>query len=196
MAELPASHDPPENARCHARPPAASSFTTQAAGQAEPVPLGVAQGAVDEPAEREHLRLGVDLLQLAFENVLDDGGLALFFEQVEQLESVRLARELARGINLLDPPASGLVGLLQGAGIAGRVLLKGRQHEGAGFGLPEISPYVTKTEVQLKMAALPYRKLKGARELLKIPIESDGVQIGPMPSREEVLVESQENKNQ
>jgi glutathione S-transferase len=30
---------------------------------------------------------------------------------------------------------------------------------GEGFGLPEISPYVTKTEVQLKMAALPYRKL-------------------------------------
>lgn len=35
---------------------------------------------------------------------------------------------------------------------------------GEGFGLPEISPYVTKTEVHLKMAALPYRKLKGARE--------------------------------
>lgn len=35
---------------------------------------------------------------------------------------------------------------------------------GEGFGLPEISPYVTKTEVQLKMAALPYRKLKGQRE--------------------------------
>src|SRR6185436_10272027 len=30
---------------------------------------------------------------------------------------------------------------------------------GEGFGLPEISPYVTKTEVQLKMAALPYRKV-------------------------------------
>ena len=29
---------------------------------------------------------------------------------------------------------------------------------GPGFGLPEISPFVTKTEVQLKMAALPYRK--------------------------------------
>jgi glutathione S-transferase len=29
---------------------------------------------------------------------------------------------------------------------------------GAGFGLPEISPFVTKTEVQLKMAGLPYRK--------------------------------------
>ena len=35
---------------------------------------------------------------------------------------------------------------------------------GEGFGLPEISPYVTKTEVQLKMADLPYRKLKGRRE--------------------------------
>jgi len=29
---------------------------------------------------------------------------------------------------------------------------------GPGFGLPEISPFVTKTEVQLKMAALAYRK--------------------------------------
>jgi glutathione S-transferase len=29
---------------------------------------------------------------------------------------------------------------------------------GAGFGLPEISPFVTKTEIQLKMAGLDYRK--------------------------------------
>jgi glutathione S-transferase len=29
---------------------------------------------------------------------------------------------------------------------------------GAGFGLPEISPFVTKTEVQLKMAGISYRK--------------------------------------
>jgi len=29
---------------------------------------------------------------------------------------------------------------------------------GAGFGLPEISPFVTKTEVQIKMAGLAYRK--------------------------------------
>jgi glutathione S-transferase len=29
---------------------------------------------------------------------------------------------------------------------------------GAGFGLPEISPFVTKTEIQLKMAGLAYRK--------------------------------------
>src|SRR5215831_14144994 len=29
---------------------------------------------------------------------------------------------------------------------------------GGGFGLPEISPFVTKTEVQLKMAGLAYRK--------------------------------------
>ncbi len=29
---------------------------------------------------------------------------------------------------------------------------------GVGFGLPEISPFVTKTEVQLKMAGLEYRK--------------------------------------
>ena len=31
---------------------------------------------------------------------------------------------------------------------------------GAGFGLPEISPFVTKTEVQLRMAGLAYRKDK------------------------------------
>src|SRR5260221_14187783 len=31
---------------------------------------------------------------------------------------------------------------------------------GAGFGLPEISPFVTKTEVQLKMADLAFRKEK------------------------------------
>jgi glutathione S-transferase len=31
---------------------------------------------------------------------------------------------------------------------------------GAGFGLPEISPFVTKTEVQLKMAGLAYRREK------------------------------------
>ena len=36
---------------------------------------------------------------------------------------------------------------------------------GPGFGLPEISPYVTKTEVQLKMAGLDYRKAKGRAEL-------------------------------
>ena len=35
---------------------------------------------------------------------------------------------------------------------------------GAGFGLPEISPYVTKTEVQLMMAGLDYRKIIGRRE--------------------------------
>jgi glutathione S-transferase len=35
---------------------------------------------------------------------------------------------------------------------------------GAGFGLPEISPYVTKTEVQLKMAGVPFRKVRGRRE--------------------------------
>lgn len=29
---------------------------------------------------------------------------------------------------------------------------------GPNFGLPEVSPYVTKTEVQLQMAGLPYRK--------------------------------------
>ena len=29
---------------------------------------------------------------------------------------------------------------------------------GPGFGLPEISPYVTKTEIQLTLAGLPFRK--------------------------------------
>ena len=35
---------------------------------------------------------------------------------------------------------------------------------GAGFGLPEISPYVTKTEVQLKMAGIPYAKVRGHKD--------------------------------
>ena len=34
---------------------------------------------------------------------------------------------------------------------------------GPGFGLPEISPYVTKSEVQLKMAGLAYRLVGGRR---------------------------------
>jgi glutathione S-transferase len=49
---------------------------------------------------------------------------------------------------------------------------------GPGFGLPEISPHVTKTEVQLKMAGLDYRKAKGRAELSpkgQLPfIEDDG----------------------
>ena len=49
---------------------------------------------------------------------------------------------------------------------------------GEGFGLPEISPYVTKTEVQLKMAGLDYRKARGRAELSpkgQLPfIEDDG----------------------
>lgn len=32
---------------------------------------------------------------------------------------------------------------------------------GPGFGLPEVSPFCTKTEVQLKMAGLPHRKEQG-----------------------------------
>jgi len=40
---------------------------------------------------------------------------------------------------------------------------------GAGFGLPEISPFVTKTEVQLKMARLSYRK-----ELARPPASPKG----------------------
>jgi glutathione S-transferase len=35
---------------------------------------------------------------------------------------------------------------------------------GPGFGLPEISPYCTKAEVQLQMAGLSYRKAKATRE--------------------------------
>lgn len=35
---------------------------------------------------------------------------------------------------------------------------------GEGFGLPEVSPYVTKSEVQLQMAGLAYVKIQGWRE--------------------------------
>jgi len=53
---------------------------------------------------------------------------------------------------------------------------------GEGFGLPEISPYVTKTEVQLRMAGVPYEKRVGRREDApkgQVPwIEANGVRIG------------------
>ncbi|MGJ4950828.1 glutathione S-transferase family protein [Bradyrhizobium sp. HKCCYLS20291] len=48
---------------------------------------------------------------------------------------------------------------------------------GAGFGLPEISPFVTKTEVQLKMAGLPYRKQRAmppASPKGQLPFIDDG----------------------
>jgi glutathione S-transferase len=52
---------------------------------------------------------------------------------------------------------------------------------GAGFGLPEISPFVTKTEVQLKMAGLSYRKERAmppASPKGQLPfIEDDGVKV-------------------
>ena len=52
---------------------------------------------------------------------------------------------------------------------------------GGGFGLPEISPYATKTEVQLKMAGLVYEKRRGSRDESpkgQIPfIESGGLRI-------------------
>jgi glutathione S-transferase len=52
---------------------------------------------------------------------------------------------------------------------------------GAGFGLPEKSPFVTKTEVQLKMAGLAYRKVKAmppASPKGQLPyIEDDGERI-------------------
>ncbi|MDO8379421.1 glutathione S-transferase family protein [Phenylobacterium sp.] len=35
---------------------------------------------------------------------------------------------------------------------------------GEGFGLPEVSPYVTKSEIQLQMAGVPYVKVQGWRE--------------------------------
>jgi glutathione S-transferase len=52
----------------------------------------------------------------------------------------------------------------------------------AGFGLPEVSPYVTKTEVQLMMAGLPYRKAPAAPATGpkgQIPyIDDDGQVVG------------------
>ena len=52
---------------------------------------------------------------------------------------------------------------------------------GAGFGLPEISPFVTKTEVQLKMAGLAYRKERAmppASPKGQLPfIEDEGVAV-------------------
>jgi glutathione S-transferase len=52
---------------------------------------------------------------------------------------------------------------------------------GAGFGLPEISPFVAKTEVQLKMAGLAYRKQKAmppASPKGQLPfIDDDGANI-------------------
>jgi glutathione S-transferase len=52
---------------------------------------------------------------------------------------------------------------------------------GPGFGLPEVSPFCTKTEVQLKMAGLPYRKEKAKPDASpkgQLPyIEDDGERI-------------------
>jgi len=52
---------------------------------------------------------------------------------------------------------------------------------GAGFGLPEISPFVTKTEVQLNMASVAYRKERAmppASPKGQLPyIEDDGERI-------------------
>jgi glutathione S-transferase len=53
---------------------------------------------------------------------------------------------------------------------------------GPGFGLPEISPYVTKTEVQLQLAGLGYRKERAAPSLSpkgQLPfVNDDGDLIG------------------
>ena len=51
---------------------------------------------------------------------------------------------------------------------------------GPGFGLPEISPYVTKTEVQLKMAGLEYRKARGRQDQSpkgQLPFIDDGGEL-------------------
>ena len=52
---------------------------------------------------------------------------------------------------------------------------------GAGFGLPEISPYVTKTEVHLQMAGVAYERVAAQRESSpkgQLPwIEDDGEMI-------------------
>ncbi|WP_315805182.1 glutathione S-transferase family protein [Bradyrhizobium sp. SZCCHNS3002] len=51
---------------------------------------------------------------------------------------------------------------------------------GAGFGLPEISPFVTKTEVQLKMAGLDYRKQRAmppASPKGQLPFIDDGGEL-------------------
>jgi len=52
---------------------------------------------------------------------------------------------------------------------------------GEGFGLPEISPYVTKTEVQLKMAGLAYTKVQAQPQESpkgQVPfIDANGVRI-------------------
>jgi glutathione S-transferase len=53
---------------------------------------------------------------------------------------------------------------------------------GPNFGLPEVSPYVTKTEVQLKMTGLPYRKERatppdGPKGQLPF-IDDDGAVVG------------------
>jgi glutathione S-transferase len=48
---------------------------------------------------------------------------------------------------------------------------------GANFGLPEVSPYVTKTEVQLKMAGLAYEKRRAAPQQApkgQVPFIDDG----------------------
>ncbi|WP_316169556.1 MULTISPECIES: glutathione S-transferase family protein [unclassified Bradyrhizobium] len=51
---------------------------------------------------------------------------------------------------------------------------------GAGFGLPEISPFVTKTEVQLKMAGLAFRKQRAmppASPKGQLPFIDDGGEL-------------------
>jgi glutathione S-transferase len=51
---------------------------------------------------------------------------------------------------------------------------------GPGFGLPEISPFVTKTEVQLKMAGLDYRKVRGRPDQSpkgQLPFIDDGGEL-------------------
>ena len=60
---------------------------------------------------------------------------------------------------------------------------------GAGFGLPEISPFVTKTEVQLKMAGLAYRKEKAKPPSSPEPNPSAPVGGGSHDSSERRLLD-------
>ena len=56
---------------------------------------------------------------------------------------------------------------------------------GAGFGLPEISPFVTKTEVQLRMAGVAYRKEKA-----RPPSSPEGATAPTSSTRAESIADS------
>jgi hypothetical protein len=52
---------------------------------------------------------------------------------------------------------------------------------GAGFGLPEISPFVTKTEVQLKMAVTTATRGRAADLARPTAFIQDGKSASPIP---------------